>query len=358
MKIHNVSCISLTLLLLPAFSFGDDGGSKYVQHNLVADLPGADHTETSLKNAWGIERGPTSPWWVNANGTGLSFLFDAAGNEIPLVVTVPPATGSTPTGIVFNGGGDFEVAMGQPARFIFATEDGTISGWNPADGTLAVLKVTTPNAVYKGITLGSMNGANFIYAANFRTGAVDVFDAKYQPVTLANGAFHDHRVPAGYAPFNVQNINGNIVVTFAQQDAAMHDDVPGPGNGFVDIFKPDGTLMRRLDHVRALNSPWGIAWTPRNFGELSNKLLIGNFGSGQIAAFDAGSGEFEGLMRGAKGKPIVIDGLWGLKFGNGSVAGPTNVLFFAAGPNGESDGLFGTLMPAAKKDNDNDGDDN
>ena len=235
----------------PQLTFADN---SFVQNNLVSDgVCGTDPAGPKLINAWGIDRSPTSPWWVNANGSGVSCLFTGTGGPVPLVVTVPPPSGSSPTGIVFNPTGDFQVDMGAPAHFIFATEDGTISGWN--SGTVAIQKVATPNAVYKGITMGVMNGANVLYAANFHAGTVDVFDAAYMPVTMPSGAFKDFRVPAGFAPFNVDNINGFIVVTFAKQDADAHDDVAGPGNGYVDIFSPAGVLMKRLEHNKFLNSP-------------------------------------------------------------------------------------------------------
>ena len=343
--------LAATSSAIPAFA--DDG---YRQHNLVSDLPGmADRTDPNLVNAWGIEHSATSPWWVNANGTGKSILYDGTGAAFPaaapLVVTIPPPAGatgsSTPTGIVFNGTTDFELAPNTPARFIFATEDGAIAAWNPAvDATNAIVKVPdSPAAVYKGITLGVMGGKNVIYAANFRAGTIDVFDASFAPVALAAGVFQDPRIPEGFAPFNVQNIGGSIFVTYAMQDPTKHDDVAGPGNGFLDQYNGDGALIMRFRHGHWMNSPWGIALAPAGFGKLSGRLLLGNFGSGQIAAFELRSGEFHGMLRGRRGKPITIDGLWGLKFGNGANAGPANVLFFAAGIQDEAHGLFGTLTP-------------
>jgi uncharacterized protein (TIGR03118 family) len=334
--------------------------NSYLQHNLVSDIAGrADHQDVNLVNPWGLDRSPTSPWWVADNGMGVSTLYNGAGQPNSLVVTVPPpgATGkSAPTGIVFNGTPDFTIASGKPAFFIFATEDGTISGWNPTvNATNAILKVTTPNAVYKGLTMGQIDGANVLYAANFRAASVDVFDRNYNPVSLSSTAFKDPRMPAGFAPFNVQNINGKIYVAFAKQDAARHDDVPGEGLGLVSVFSAKGDFLARLESGKWLNAPWAMTLAPANFGKLSNRLLVGNFGSGQIASYDL-SGEFQGLMRGPKGKPVTIDGLWGLRFGNGAAAGPANVLFFTAGINGEANGLFGTLTagnPDAEGDDDN-----
>ena len=331
----------------------------YRQTNLVSDLSDlALTTDPNLKNSWGIIHNPTGPWWVNDNATGVATLYNGDGTPFPvgtpLIVTIPPPSGGTgpasPTGIISNGTKDFEIATGEPARFIFVTEDGTISGWNPAvDQTNAILKADNSlggtGAVYKGAAMALNNGVLFIFVANFRDGSVDVFDTNFSKVTLPAGAFVDPTIPAGFAPFNVLNIDGRLFVTFAKQDAAKHDDVAGPGNGFVDVFAPDGKLIMRLNHGRWMNSPWGIALAPDNFGKFSNHLLVGNFGSGQIAAFDPETGNFQGLMRGPKGGPITINGLWGLGFGNGATAGPTNTLFFAAGINDEKDGLFGTLTP-------------
>jgi uncharacterized protein (TIGR03118 family) len=355
--VRHAGLLITAALAVAAPAFGEH---SYVQHNLVSDIPGlADRTDTNLVNPWGLVHSSTSPWWLNANGTGLSLVYDGTGAAFPvaspLVVTVPPpgATGtSAPTGIVFNGSTDFQLATGLPARFIFATEDGTISGWNPAvDPANAVIKVNnSPGAVYKGLAAGVLNGQNVLYAANFRGGSVDVFDANFSPVALPTGAFMDARVPSGYGPFNVQITGSMVFVTFAKQDAALHDDVAGPGFGYVDAFSASGTLLMRLEHGPWMNSPWAVAMAPAGFGKLSGKLLVGNFGSGQIATFDAKEGEFEGMMRGSRARPITIDGLWGLGFGNGANAGPATTLYFTAGIQGEAHGLFGTLMPIIKKD--------
>jgi uncharacterized protein (TIGR03118 family) len=353
-------------LACAANALAQDG---YMQHNLVSDLPGmADHTDANLVNAWGLTHPPTGPWWVNANGTGLSSLFDGTGAAFPvaqpLVVTIPgPAAGasSAPTGIAFNATTDFQITPNNAARFLFATEDGTIAGWNPAaNPTNAVIKVNnSPSAVYKGIALGQINFQNVLFVANFRSGAVEAYDPNFNFINLQPGAFVDSEVPPGFAPFNVQNVNGDLFVTFAKQDAAKHDDVAGPGLGYVDEFTPEGALVRRFEHGRWLDSPWGVTTAPADFGKLSGRVLVGNFGSGQIASFSP-SGEFQGMMRGRRGKPITIDGLWGLGFGNNATAGPANVLFFTAGIQDEAHGLFGTLTPipkgpAGKNDTDNGG---
>jgi uncharacterized protein (TIGR03118 family) len=335
----------------------------YDSINLTSDVPGlAQITDPNLVNSWGIAHPPTGPWWVADNGMGVSTLYNTGCpyppgcDPLTLIVTIPPPTGgsgpSAPTGIVFNGGSDFNVTPGNPARFIFVTEDGTISAWNPTvDPVNAKLKVNnSPGAVYKGVTIARNGGTDFLYVANFRGGTVDVLDTNFNPVTLGSGAFMDTKIPAGFAPFNVQNIQGNIFVAFAKQDALKHDNLDGLGLGFVDVFDPGGNLLMRLEHGNWMNAPWGIALAPSDFGEFSNDLLVGNFGSGQIAAFEPKNGNFKDLLRGDRGKPISIDGLWGLGFGNGANAGPVNTLFFAAGINHESDGLFGiitSVSPAA-----------
>jgi uncharacterized protein (TIGR03118 family) len=362
-----VSVCTAVIVMAGTASLRGDSGSFYVQHNLVSDIKGAARTDIQLVNAWGIDASPTGPWWVNSNGKGLSIVYDSTGAAFPamspIVVTIPPPGSGTPTGIVFNvfnGSGDFPVTSGNPAIFIFASEDGAISAWNPnVNMSLAMVRVPASAAnVYKGLAIGQAGVRKLLYAANFRTGAVDIFDTNFAPVipsTLSPNAFIDLTIPPGFAPFNVQNINGSIFVTYAMQDGAKHDDVAGPGNGFVDQFMTDGTLVRRLQHGNWFNSPWGVAMAPANFGDLSGRLLIGNFGSGEIASFDPGSGNFKSMMLSHGNHPVVIDGLWGLKFGNGATAGPLNVLFFAAGIQGESHGLFGTLR--AKHEDDQGGDD-
>ena len=341
---------------------GNNGADVYIQHNLVSDLMGmADHTDPNLVNAWGIGHSPTGPWWVNANGTGFSIIYDGTGALVPSITPVmipaPDGSAGAPTGIAFNSSMDFQLGPAMPAFFLFATEDGTILGWNPmVDAHHAVIKVNhSPAAVYKGITLGQMDGHSALYVANFRGGTVDAFDSMFNPMALPFGAFRDPQIPAGFAPFNVQNINGSIFVTYAMQDAQKHDDVAGPGHGYVDQYSPSGVLMNRLEHGDWLNSPWGVVMTSGNFGKLSQKLLVGNFGSGQIAAYNLDSGKFQSMMNAPNGQPLTIDGLWGLKFGNGATAGSSDLLFFAAGIQSESHGLFGTLSPS--KGGNNKGDD-
>lgn len=326
--------------------------NRYTQTNLVSDLAGrAAHQDSRLVNGWGLAATPTGPWWVNANGTGLSLLYDGTGTASPLVVTVPPAPpgsgAGTPAGIAYNPTQAFQLASGSPALFLFATEDGSISGWNPAvDPVNAVVKVNRAgSAVYKGLALGQIAGRNVLYAANFFAGVIEAFDATFNPLSLNPAAFKDPAVPAGYGPFNVQNVDGRIYVTWAKQDAARHDDVPGPGFGYVSVFSPAGALTGRLQHGNFMNAPWGIAPAPNTFGALSNMLLVGQFGSGAIIGFDPATGQVRTPMKNISGTTLVIPGLWGLAFGNGSGSGPADTLYFAAGIAAEAHGLFGSLSP-------------
>ncbi len=338
-------------VVLTVGCFASVFAQHYQQTNLVSDIPGlAPVKDTNLVNPWGLTASATSPWWVADNGTGVSTLYNGAGQKLSLVVTVPPPLGgvppSTPTGIVFNGSSDFGAA-----RFIFVTEDGTISGWS--GGTNAVLKFTSPTkAVYKGATIGQSNGANFLYVANFFNGSVDVFDKDYVPVTLPSGAFTDSQIPSDFAPFNVENIGGKIFVAYAKQDEDKEDEVAGPGLGFVDVYKTNGDLELHLKSGRWLNAPWGLALAPAGFGKDSGRLLVGQFGSGEIATYDLDHGNFHGLLRGTHGQPINIDGLWALRFGNGAGAGLATTLFFTAGIDDERHGLFGTITPIPNDDDD------
>src|SRR2546426_988101 len=270
--------------------------SAYAQHNLVSDVPGlADTTDTHLLNPWGIAFSATSPFWISDNHSGLSTLYDSSGTAQSLVVNIPPPAGgappAAPTGIIFNSTTNFIVVSNAPARFIYATEDGTISAWN--SGANAVLKVdnSASSAIYKGLALGSANGSNFLYAADFHNGKVDVFDGNFGPVTLAR-AFTDPGIPAGFAPFGIETIGSNVFVTYAKQDADAHDDIPGPGNGYVDIYDPSGSLIKRFASNGTLDSPWAMTIAPAGFGRFTGHLLIGNFGDGTINAFDPVSGAF------------------------------------------------------------------
>ena len=334
----------------------DDGA--YRQTNLVSDLPGmAATTDPNLVNPWGISAGPATPMWVSDNNAGVTTLYNGAANPpVPLVVKIPQANGAdggTPTGTVFNGSADFK-----GDRFLFATEDGAIVGWNPAVNFLKGIvrrdrSAVGLGAVYKGLAIANNGAANHIYAANFRFGTIEVFDANYNLVSLS-GSFTDSRIPAGFAPFNVQELGGRLYVTYAMQKPDKHDDQAGAGFGFVDVFDLNGHLLRRLIRRGALNSPWGLALAPANFGEFSGALLVGNFGDGRINAYSARSGRFLGALRDEKGAAIQIEGLWGIRFGNGSTGGgalaPTNTLYFAAGIGEEQHGLFGTITSVGENE--------
>ncbi len=324
----------------------------YQQDNLVSDIPGlADNLDSNLVNPWGMASSATSPFWISDNRTGVSTLYNGSGQPFPvgspLVVTIPPPSGGTPpsapTGQVFNGTTDFA-----GARFIFATEDGTISGW--VSGTSAGLMKdnSASGAVYKGLAIGNNSSGNFLYATNFNAGTIDVFDKNYNQVSLS-GNFTDPNLPPGYAPFNIQNSGGKLYVTYALQDAAKHDDVAGLGNGFVDVYDTDGNLLQRLISNGPLDSPWGIALAPTGFGDFSNDLLIGNFGDGLINAFDPLTGNFLGSLLNDTSNPLTIEGLWGLRFGNGGPGFNSDFLYFTAGIPGdgnvEDHGLFGSIQP-------------
>jgi uncharacterized protein (TIGR03118 family) len=337
-----------------------DGPGHYEQTNLVSDVAGlAAATDANLVNPWGLSRSAAGPWWVADNGTGRSTLYNGEGAIQSLVVTLPNVPGaadpSAVTGTVFNGvATDFLIAPGQPAHFLFSTEEGTISAWNSGPNGALVVN-NAGKAVYKGLALASANGVTRLYAANFQAGTVDVFDTSFQPVDLGAGAFRDPRIPPNYAPFNafnVQAIGDSIYVTFAQKEAGSIDEVHGPGRGFVAVFSPQGEFQKRLRWGAWFNAPWGVALAPADFGRFSNTVLVGQFGSGKIAAFDPESGEFRGLLRGDHGRPLMIEGLWSLSFGNGANAGPVNTLFFTAGIDDEAHGLFGTITPRASNDND------
>jgi uncharacterized protein (TIGR03118 family) len=326
----------------------------YVQTNLVSDLPGAaQNTDANLVNPWGIAMSPGNPFWVSDNGTGKSTLYDGNGVPQSLVVSIPsPTAGAAgaPTGIAFNSGTSFAISAGGKTGasvFLYATEDGTILGWSPAvNQNQAVIAVdrSAQNAVYKGIALGTNATGTFLYATDFHNGAVDVFDTNFHKVSLA-GSFSDPSIPAGFAPFDVQNIGGNLFVTYAMQNAAKHDDVAGAGNGFVDVFDTNGNLLQRFASQGTLNSPWAVTQAPASFGDFGGDILVGNFGDGTINAFDPKSGAFLGQLQGTNGQTISIQGLWGLAFGTGGTGGTAGTLYFTAGTNHEQDGLFGSLAP-------------
>jgi len=339
---------SLVLLSAPLMA------QHYNRTDLTTDdasVSPAPNTDPNLVNAWGMSRSSSSPWWISDNGAGLATLYDLNGVPQSLVVTIPPPKGqsgpSTPTGTVFNyAANSFNVAPGQRAIFIFVTENGTISGWNPnVNGTTAVIKVDNSKngAIYKGCALATLKGgAQRLYVTNFASGKVEMYNGNFHLLPL--DAFQDSQLPKNYEPFGIQNVGGSIVVTFAKRLPGEGDEEHGAGLGYVDVFDLDGNLLLRLQHGSFLNAPWGIALAPGDFGAFSHRLLIGNFGDGNLLAFNAFSGKFEGRLLDATGHPIWIDGLWGLSFGGNSAnSGLATELYFTAGPKDESHGLFGKL---------------
>jgi uncharacterized protein (TIGR03118 family) len=328
-----VAALALVLLIAVVPSISRSAPTGYVQTNLVSDIPGlANVTDPNLVNAWGMAFSGSSFIWVSDNGTGVATLYTGGGAINPLVVTIPPPKGgagpSTPTGQVFSGTSGFEVAPGFGAVFIFVTEDGTISGWNPMVGTApppstqAILEVdrSTIGAIYKGVALNSAKDR--LYAANFRYGTIEVFDSTWKLVD----SITDPTVPRGFAPFNIQNLGGKLYVTFAKQDKDREDDVSGPGSGFVDVLDPTTNTFTRLISGQPgqvpLDSPWGLAIAPESFGEFSGALLVGNFGNGRIEAFDPNTGARLGRLRTPQGEAIKVDGLWALAFGISGNNGP------------------------------------
>jgi len=320
--------------------------NSFGQVNLVSDLPGvARFMDPDLVNPWGIAFSSGSPIWISDNGQGLATIYNGAGVKQGLVVSIPAPGGGqgAPTGQVFNGGSGFN-----GDRFLFSTEDGTIAGWRGALGTTAELGAdqSGTGAVFKGLALATNGSNSYLYATDFHNGTVDVFDSTFTKVSLT-GSFTDPGIPSGFAPFGIQAVGSKLYVTYAMQDAAKHDDVACPGCGFIDVFNTDGTFVQRLVSMGALNSPWGLALAPGNFGKFSNDLLVGNFGDGTINAFDPTSGVQLGTIDGSNGTPLVNLGLWGLAFGNGAQGTSTNTLYFTAGIPGpdqiEDHGLFGAI---------------
>jgi len=333
--------------------------NEFRQTNLVSDLNtvGAQVVDPNLKNPWGLAFGPTTPLWVADNGTSIAGVYPVSpagptAQPSRLDVTLPPAD-SAPTGQVFNPTGDFVVkskaGMG-PALFIFSSEGGQIIAWNPAADPVvngkstAQTEFSSKTAVYKGLAIASTRFGTFLYASNFHDNRVDVFNTRFHRVHLF-GDFRDRHLPRGYAPFGIRAIDGFIYVTYAKQDADRHDDVAGPGHGFIDVFTPGGFLVKRLVSRGALDSPWGLEVAPRGFGPFGGKLLVGNFGNGRIHAYGLFSGRPDGTLRTKDHKPITIDGLWALQVGTATTGG-TGTLLFSAGLNGEADGLVGAINPA------------
>lgn len=309
----------------------------------------APNTDPNLVNPWGLASSPSGPFWVADNGTGVSTIYNSSGTPIPLVVTIPPPSGSAPTGAVYNGSSSFQVtANGKSgsALFIFDTEGGTIAGWSPGvDLNNAVqardFSTLGAGAEFKGLAIGSSGGSNYLYAADFGNGLVEQLDSNFNIVR----SFTDPSVAPGYSPFGIQTIGNQLFVTYALKNGK--DDVQGPGNGYVDIFNLDGTFVQRLVSAGGqINSPWALDLAPSSFGQFAGDLLVGNFGDGTISVFDPSNGNFLGQLLGNNGMPLIIDDLWALRNGNGGAGGDANSVYFTAGINDEADGLFGAISRA------------
>jgi uncharacterized protein (TIGR03118 family) len=323
-------------------------GNTYTVHPLVSDQPGeAPATDSNLVNAWGLTSGPSTPWWIADNETDKSTLYNASTNTIPsLVVDVPGG----PTGIVFHDATadptNFVLPTGGAARFIFASEDGVIRGWNGGTAAQMPVQDSVADASYKGLAIGQTGSGPRLFAADFHNGQVNVFDGSWHLVP--SSGFADPGLPEGYAPFGIQTIGSRVFVAYAKHDEEDEDEEEaGQGLGFVDAYDSSGNLLGRVAQHGQLNAPWGLALAPASFGRFGGDLLVGNFGDGQINAYREGGGSFEhaGELRGADGQSLAIDGLWALEFGNNGAAGPSDTLFFTAGPDEETHGLFGSITP-------------
>jgi uncharacterized protein (TIGR03118 family) len=347
---------ALVALVPAAPAAASQPGNSYHQTNLVSDLPGlAQLTDPDLVNPWGLAAGPATPAWVANNGTDTATIYPGFVNgspivKAPLVVSIP---GGAPTGQVFNPTPGFVVRSGDasgPARFIFDSEAGLVTGWNPGvppppPSTQAQVGASMPDANYKGLAIADTAAGTLLYAADFHNGRIDVFDQAFNPVHLS-GSFADPEIPQGFAPFNVQDLGGVLYVAYAKQDADAEDEVAGPSLGFVDVYSTSGQLLRHLIERGQLNAPWGLALAPAGFGRFSGALLVGNFGNGRINAYNPETGEFLGRLRHEDGSPIQIEGLWALRFGNG-ITGNRTTLLFTAGIDDEAHGLFGAIEAAS-----------
>jgi uncharacterized protein (TIGR03118 family) len=349
--LHKLPLLTISWLTLsPLTTFAQ----QYQQTNLVSNssLPGIVTVDPNLINPWGIARSSTGPWWVSDEDKGVSTIYNGSGQPAPPVLVTIPSAGQapagSPTGIVFNGSSDFDVESGKPGIFIFATFDGTIAAWNPqVNPSVAIVKVhATPGSVLTGATIAENKGKRFLYVTDVYEGEVRVFDANFNEVKNAP-EFRDRQLPAKFVPFNIQNIGANLFVAFAHQNAAKNFVTFGADLGAVDIFSPEGTLLMRLERGSWFNAPWGLVQASTDFGTFSHSILVGQFGSGEILAFDAITGNFQGKLEDANSNVISIPGLWGIAFGAGNAnSGASNELFFNAGIEGKG-GTFGFLAPVA-----------
>ena len=363
-RISRAACrLGVLAAALSAVAMAQTAPNTFLVHKFVSDLTGvADHQDPNLVNPWGNGFGQ-SPFWIGNNGSGTSTLYDGTGTAKSLIVDIPAAggakTGGPVTGVIFNtfssNTSEFAVATGKPASFIFCSADGLITGWNSSVSSTeaeVLFDNSASGAVYTGCVLGGVTGAPMLFAANFHAGTVDVFDGTPKPVHNA-GAFVDSAIPAGFAPYNVAIIGGNVYVAYAKQDTTQKISVPGAGNGYVALFDQTGKLVTTLISNGALNSPWGLAVAPPTFGPFGGALLVGNFGDGWINAYNLTNGDWLGSLSDLTGTPIAYPGLWSLSFGSGSNSEDPGTLYFTAGIGGgpnndpvESHGLFGSIQPA------------
>ena len=346
--------VARTFLAAFTISIAAEAATNFVQKNLVADVAGvADNTDPNLVGTWGMSTSPTGPFWVSNTSNGTSTLYNTAGVPNALVAIIPPSATRAgamglPSGQVWNGLGVFEVATGRVPNFIFATLDGTISGYNGTIGTTATVKVDNgaKGASYTGLAIGTSSLGPALYAANFAAGTIDVFDKNWASLNLPGG-FLDRDLPSGFSPLNIQRFGRRMYVTYNMPDGAG-GFVYGSGTGMVNVFDLDGRLLQRLIPAhKSMNIPWGVAVAGANFGVFSYSLLVSNFGDGTISAFDLDTGDYIGTMQDGKGNNISIDGLWGIQFGNGGNGGDPTALYFAAATSGGTHGLFGSLKPAS-----------
>jgi uncharacterized protein (TIGR03118 family) len=356
-KIVSMAC---ALSLAACGGGGGGGGSAQgaVQHTavltdaaLVSDgVVAAAHTDGNLLNPWGLAAAPGGPFWVADNSSNTSTTYDGTGAPQLGPVTIPAGANgpANPTGEVYNGTADFVITTGAgsaPAQFIFSGEGGTIAGWaQSVSGSSATIAYDDGpgKAVYKGLAMANNGTANLLYATDLHNAKIDVFDTHFKKAT-APGGFGDPMIPTGFAPFGIQALNNQLYVTYAKQDATAQDEQLGAGLGYVDVFDANGNLLKRFASAGALNAPWGIALAPAGFGSSGGNLLIGNFGDGTINRFDPVSGNLLGSISLASGKQLVIPGVWSLVFGNGAANQPTGTLFYTAGPNNQTDGVFGRV---------------
>jgi uncharacterized protein (TIGR03118 family) len=340
---------SVIVVALVFLASAPASAASYQLTILTADQPGvAPNTDPNLINPWGMSFSPTGPFWAADKGTGVSTLYDGNGVPQGLVVKIPPAQGTgrgRPTGTVFNGSSDFVVTRNGksgPASFLFCTSDGTVSGWNATVNPTRAILAFSNGGTYFGMEIANNGTGNFLYALDFFAAKVVVLDRTFTPVTLA-GNFTDPNLPSGWAPYNIRNINGQLFIAYAKQNAAKKDSVHGPGLGIVDIFDLNGNFIKRFAFRGKLNAPWGLAQAPATFGTFANDILVGNLGDGKITAYDATTGALKGQLSDSTGTPLVIPGLWEITFGNGGLGGSADILYFAAGPSAYKHGWFGTI---------------